>query len=172
MKYIANDAVISECQRYRYTLYRAWGSEQAYLLWVMLNPSTADATRDDATVRKRVGFTARRGFSSLYIVNLFAWRTRHPGELLSAGDPVGPLNNFYLGAHAGSPFCKGIVVAWGSLDFMRRSRVYDRAAQVVDLLRILPQPIACLGKSKSGDPRHPSRIGYDTPLLNFIRGAA
>lgn len=166
---IYRDAVISACGLYRYDLFRSWGKDEKFLLWVMLNPSTADREKDDATIRKCIGFTKRFGYSSLYVVNLFAYRSTRPGELLYVTDPVGWLNDFYLGARAGSPNCAHkIVAAWGSLDFIHKNAAMRaRPSQVLSALNAVPRKVCCLGTSKNGDPRHPSRIGYDVELQPF-----
>ena len=165
--YIRSGAFIPDDDRYRYDLLRMWREDDKHLLWIMLNPSTADATKDDATIRKCVGFTERLGYSALYVVNLFAYRSRHPGELLSVRDPIGPRCDEWIEVRAQTQGCAWrVIAAWGSLDFCPRFR--DRAARVLQLLD--GHKVMCLGTSKSGDPRHPSRIGYDTPLEPFTLG--
>jgi hypothetical protein len=141
----------------------------------MLNPSTADGDTDDATIRKCIAFTNRLGYCSLYVVNLFAWRTARPEELLFVSDPVGPLNDFYLGARAGSDCCAPeIIAAWGSLDFCRaRPTLLQRVPQVMRELGVLPRRVMCLGTTKNGDPRHPYRLHYAAELQPFtLKGTA
>ena len=84
-------ATISACGRYRYELAR--GEGEPSICWIMLNPSTADASRDDPTIRRVIGFSRRWGFATAVVVNLFAWRATRPEELLSVEDPVGPDND-------------------------------------------------------------------------------
>ena len=71
-------AVISDCKRYRYRLWRIWNGSQSRLVFVMLNPSTADGEQDDPTIRKCVGFAERLGYGGIEVVNLFAWRATDP----------------------------------------------------------------------------------------------
>lgn len=89
-------AVISADGLYRYTLERQWCQDPRYVLWLMLNPSTADATKDDATIRRCVGFAKSWGYGGILVGNLYAYRATHPRELKSAADPVGPENDVHL----------------------------------------------------------------------------
>src|ERR1700691_893264 len=66
-------AVFSPCRRYRYALWREWGvlpgmPDKGYVLFVGLNPSTADETRDDATIRRCIAFAQAWGYSGLCMV--------------------------------------------------------------------------------------------------------
>ena len=160
------EAVLSECLRYRYDLYRRWRTGEGYILWVMLNPSTADGKKDDATIRKCRGFTTQLGYGAMHVVNLFAFRSTMPGELLSQPDPVGEHNDYHISLNSHRrPTCKLIIAAWGSLDFIPKKS--PLRARVVRVMELIGPNVQCLGVSKNGDPRHPSRIGYDTPLVPF-----
>jgi len=78
---------------YRYHLWRLWGDREHRCVFVGLNPSTADAARDDPTIRKCAGFAKRWGFGAVDVVNVFAWRSTKPVGILRAADPVGPDND-------------------------------------------------------------------------------
>jgi len=80
------DALISPCSQYRYWLLRRW-SNRPLATFVMLNPSTADANSDDATIRKCMGFADAWGLGGIWVVNLFALRSTNPYGLVS--DEVG-----------------------------------------------------------------------------------
>ena len=97
MKTIATrkQAVLSDCGTYRYRLWRKWGCGSP-LLFVMLNPSTADAEVDDATIRRCLGFADAHGFGELEVVNLYAYRATDPADLKRAGYPVGPDNDAHI----------------------------------------------------------------------------
>jgi len=82
-------------------------------IFVMLNPSTADATRDDATIRKCRQFAFRWGHGTLWVVNLFAYRNRYPSMLLEAEDPVGLENDHYIGELLQDNQDALLVCAWG-----------------------------------------------------------
>lgn len=145
---LASDARVSPCGRYRYTLERRW-SRAARLLWVMLNPSTADAERDDPTIRRCVGFARAWGYGGITVVNLFAWRATDPSELRDVADPVGPENNEVieeaLNAHA------SCVAAWGQTKYAEPLRV----SLVEQLASGAGRALYCLGVNKDGSPKHP-----------------
>lgn len=104
-------AFLSECGVYRYELTRTWGDGDR-LLWIMLNPSTADADLDDPTIRRVIGFSRGFGYSGAIVANLFALRSTDPKALRTHPDPVGPANNAMLAQLARrSPFA---VCAWGA----------------------------------------------------------
>jgi hypothetical protein len=90
-------AVVSPCGTYRYLLTRQLGAGTRLGTFIMLSPSTADAERDDATIRKCVGFARRLGCAGLQIVNLFALRAADPAALRLADDPVGSENAVWIG---------------------------------------------------------------------------
>ena len=101
----ARGAELSGCGRYRYKLWRIWDPDLPPILFVMLNPSTADANSDDRTIRRCVAFAKRDGFGRLLVGNLFAYRTPYPRVLRKAEEPVGDGNDVALVADvvAGRP---------------------------------------------------------------------
>ena len=106
------DAVISECGRYRYSLLREWNAGRPRLCIVMLNPSTADANKDDPTIRRCIGFARRDGYGSIVVVNVAAFRATKPKDMLMAADPVGPENDAAL--WFGAMQSEAVLVAWGT----------------------------------------------------------
>jgi hypothetical protein len=86
----------SHCQRYRYTLWRTWGHANDYVMFVGLNPSTADESQDDPTIRRCVAFAKDWGYSGLCVTNLFAYRSTRPIEMMKAPDPIGMENDRWL----------------------------------------------------------------------------
>lgn len=156
-------ASIDESGRYRYHLWRHFLPGERTILYVMLNPSTADARLDDQTIRRCRSFAVREEFERLEVVNLFAWRATKPRELLDAADPVGPLNDATIAGAAARAHM--IVLAYGSL----RRRWWDRADEVLDLLSPAGtrRPLWTLGSTQDGFPRHPSRLPNDATLELF-----
>lgn len=151
-------ATISECGLFRYTLSRVWQPRAARVLFVLVNPSTADAEIDDQTVRKGVGFAKRWGYGSLVFCNLNAFRARHPKDMKAAVDPVGPENDRFLLAEAER--ADKIVLAWGINGTHR-----GRDQEVIKLLSVgHADKLYHLGLSKGGHPRHPLMLAYSTPL--------
>ena len=148
-------AEISECGTYRYSLRRQW-AEGYQVLFVMLNPSTADALAGDPTIRRCVGFAKSWGFSQLAVANLFALRSTDPHVLMRCGDidPVGPRNDeAIIGLAEESTM---IVAAWGNHGiFLGRSKEVRRILGATSCLYHL-------GLTKSGQPRHPLYLPGDT----------
>lgn len=158
MKYLEAAATLSPCGAYRYTLGRAWGEGET-LVWCMLNPSRADATADDRTLTRCVGFARAWGCGSLVLVNLFALRSTDPAALVAAADPVGPDNDRHLAEQAAG---RRVVCAWGATAAgSRRPTLRDRAGEVLRLLRPAAAELCCLGLSAGGHPLHPLRLPAD-----------
>lgn len=157
---MSRDAIISECGKYRYALSRNWGSGQEFVCFIMLNPSTADAEKDDPTIRRCISFARTWGYSNLEVVNLFAWRTPYPGDFRNVADPVGPDNGGYvLEALTGATV---VIAAWGGLEMAR-----PRAREVVKMTEQIRKPLNCLGVTKSGGPRHPLYVRGDVVLRAY-----
>lgn len=140
---------------YRYNLWRIWDEQLPRVLWVMLNPSTADATKLDPTLCRIMDFSIRWGYGSLEVVNLYAWRSPDPKALLSAADPVGPLNNQHI-AEAAERAAR-IVVAWGA-----HKSTAKRDREVLAMLA--PREVYRLTVTRTGAPGHPLYVPSDTPL--------
>lgn len=145
-------ATISSDQRYRYTLFRRWSEHDARcVLWVMLNPSTADADTDDATIRRCIGFSRSWGYGQLRVVNLFALRATNPAMLEHAGFPVavGPENDEWIQtqlAHASI-----VIAAWG-----HKGGLFGRDRAVQQILTPWRDLVHHLGlTANGGSPRHP-----------------
>ena len=145
--------------RYRYALWRAWDGDAPRVAFLMLNPSTADARRDDPTIRRCIGFARSWGFGSVEVVNLFAYRTPDPEVLRRAPDPVGPENDRYLRRAARR--AQRLIVAWGN-----RGGLLGRDEAVMRLLR-KDGTVHCLGRTQAGHPRHPLYLRKDAKPRRF-----
>lgn len=163
-------AQLSPCSRFRYLLWRQWDVGPS-VLWLMLNPSRADAERDDATVRKCVGFSRRWGYGQLSIVNLFSLVATKPEEIARALDRWRPGDPHPSGGRTAeehiliaSARSHGIVYAWGGCAAPWPFRTYHVTSLVEAARGGRPPPPQCLGYTKHGAPRHPVRLSYATPL--------
>lgn len=156
-------AVISDCGVYRYHLRREISNnpQGASILFIGVNPSTADASRDDATVRKWRGFSERWGFDCFEVANLFAYRATDVNQLATCADPVGPENNDYL--ERSIRFADLVVPCWGSRVKLP-PRLYPRIEEVKKMLRDRTGRVSHFGLTASGDPKHPLMLGYETKL--------
>lgn len=163
-------ASISPCERYRYVLGYRWAAGPL-TVFAMCNPSTADAASDDATTRKCTGFAKRWGSGGWLIINPCALRSRHPGALLEAADPVGPQNLSYVLATLPSERVARVVLGWGSA--MPKQLLKHCDALVTQLRGLAFEAAAagqgyelsCLGTTADGQPRHPLMLAYATPLV-------
>lgn len=154
-------ARISECGRYRYTLTRETGERAGSVLWVMLNPSTADATEDDPTIRKCVGFTKRWGFRHLKVVSLFAWRATDPKMLEVDDDKIIDSENIRAVFKEVSAHDR-VVFAWGG--GLKYAHGNKWVAEFVARTFLDAQ---CLGVNKDGTPKHPLYLSYETELVPY-----
>jgi hypothetical protein len=143
-------AVLSDCGTYRYELRRSWDTHGPWCLWVMLNPSTADAALDDPTLRRCRGFSRSWGYGGIVVVNLYALRAPDPRQLRAHPDPVGDRNDDHI--HAAVLDADVVVCAWGGHRVAAR-----RAGVVTGILRSAGTHLGvhCLGVTTSGAPRHP-----------------
>ena len=138
-------AEISECGRYRYRLTRRWDEIRPAVMFVMLNPSTADACQDDPTISRCIGFARDWGYGELLVGNLFAHRSSDRGALRRSDDPVGPDNDDALLDLAQS--ADRVIAAWGNDGaFMKRNEA---------ALRLLPARFYALKLTQRGHPGHP-----------------
>lgn len=144
-------AVFSEDRQYRYSLSREWLIGDGTLLFLMLNPSTADAIANDPTVTRCIGFAHTWGFQRLLVGNIFALRSTDPAALLTHDDPIGPENDEWLARLVGE--ADQVVVAWGA-----HAAVIDREPVVCELLNAAGADVTCLRKTAGGHPGHPLYI--------------
>jgi len=148
------DAIISECGTYRYLLQRFWDARLETLNFIMLNPSTADANKNDATIRRCMGFARDLGFGSLEVTNLFALRSTDPKALKRTKDPVGPENDEHIISSA--KVCQLTICAWGT-----HGVFHGRGAAVLKLLRDAGITPHALSFAAGGIPKHPLYLPGD-----------
>lgn len=142
----------SPCQHYRYGLSRLWDSQSAAVLFIMLNPSTADELRNDPTVARCETRARQMGFGGVMIANLFAFRATQPRDLKRAKEPKGVLNDQVLQhwvREAGLT-----IAAWGV-----HGAYCQRGAEVA---AHIPADLYHLGLTKHGHPRHPLYVSFET----------
>lgn len=161
-------AIISPCGTYRYRLERDLGGllgNGKTVAWIMVNPSTADATENDPTIRKVIGFSRRLGFGRIVVGNLFAFRATDIKALRAAADPIGP--------EAGDHFrrimdeAETVIVAWGPCSklpkWLRR-----RWCEITGYAQARGITLMCLGTAQDGHPLHPLMLGYERPLIPWV----
>ena len=158
MSFIFKNATFSSCRKYRYSLSRIWDKEKKYVLFIGLNPSTANEEEDDPTIRRCVNYAKNWGYGGFMMVNLFAYRTSLPSNLKKVKYPVGRDNDKYIVKL--SKKADITVAAWGN-----NGNLYRRDKQVLSLV----PKLMCLKINKSGQPAHPLYLKKDLKLTKFAR---
>lgn len=161
---LRSSATFSDCRLYRYELRREWHSKLPPYCAIMLNPSTADATRNDPTVLRQIRRARGLGYGSLIVLNVGAGRNTDPRKWLAMADPIGP-KNF---DHIDSVFCevkqrKGIVVAgWGNHAI---PSAVNRIKMIAKHRGII---LHCLGVTNLGQPLHPLYVSYEIEPMPWV----
>jgi hypothetical protein len=150
---------VADLTAYRYRLTREWDAALPPLGWIMLNPSTADDTRDDPTIRKCVGFAKRNGYGAIRVANIIPARSTDPTALQRIAD-LGIDHPEQAAALRWVWECPEVVTAWG-----RWGHVYQSAVRAAWPQGTWPPAKARhIGLTKDGHPRHPLMVAYSTPL--------
>ena len=145
-------ATFSTDRKYRYSLWRIW-NQQPPCVFILLNPSRADETRDDPTIKRCQGRALRDGWGGIIVVNLFAWQSADPSRLLFVDDPIGQENDEYIRQavrRAGMVIC-----GWGT-----NGMIKDRDTAVLWLVHGEGKPLYALGFNRNGTPKHPLYVRY------------
>ncbi len=147
---IRRSADFSPCRTWRYTLKRVWDYNLPPVLFVLLNPSTADEVQDDPTNRRGIGYAIKWKYGGVTFVNLFAYRTPQPKLLKQAREPVGPDNDKWILKEAEEARKGGkVILAWGVHGAFR-----ERDLEVLELLDTAGIPMWCMGLTQAGHPKH------------------
>lgn len=150
-------ATFSPCRSWRYTLSRVWNDGGTRCVFVMLNPSTADETKNDPTVAKCIRYARGWGHGSLLVLNIFAWRSTDPRVLPTLADPIGPENDEAI--RAGIAGAARVICAWG-----KWGRIHGRGPQVLALIRAAGVTPYALSLNNDGSCAHPLYLpGAATP---------
>lgn len=154
----SGSASFSSCRRYRYALWRRWGSGR-YAMFIGLNPSTADEKLDDPTIRRCRAFAMSWGFDALCMTNLFAYRATEPSDMLAQDDPVGVENDAYLQRLAEDA---GVVVAaWGNHGtHLERNKA---------VMAMIPR-LHALALTRDGHPGHPLYLPAHLSPKQMLQG--
>lgn len=156
-------ATLSPDGRYRYRLWRIWGSGET-MAWIMLNPSTADAEVDDPTIRRCMSFARREGYEGIEVINLYAWRATDPKELADVYQVGGPANAAHWDYVLNNHNIGMIVAAWGA----SRPKVRGEVIRSRALDQWYTGGWYCLGTTKDGSPRHPLYVKGDQAFLPWL----
>ena len=153
---VNKNATFSDCRKYRYALSRTWNGKKKTILFIGLNPSTANEKIDDPTIRRCINYAQNWGYGSLLMVNLFAYRATLPSELKNVKNPIGNDNDLHILEL--SKKADIAVAAWGNEGFLlNRDKVVKK---------LIPN-LMCLKINKSGQPAHPLYQKKDLKLIKY-----
>jgi len=155
---ITSKAVYSECENYRYSLSRIWDPKKENILFIMLNPSTADEIKNDPTVERCERRARMLDYGAFCICNIFAWRETNPANLMAISHPIGDENNSHI--LEASLSANLIVCAWGT-----HGRHLNRDIEVKQLLLEQNHELHHLGLTKNKYPKHPLYIPYSQEII-------
>mgnify|MGYP000558692584 CR=1 FL=1 len=166
---LPRQAILSECGKYRYRLDRSIMSPIGYKIfgYFGINPSTADAEIDDATVRKWRGFTSRNGGCRFVVGNVFAYRATDVRQLKIAEIDVIE-NRQFLSEIIDE--CDVLVPCWGNEDKAPKTLRFE-LIELKSRLARCGKPVLCFGRTQNGSPKHPLMLGYSTPLVPYLLGS-
>jgi hypothetical protein len=157
-----NGAEFSMCGKYRYKLWRIWDDSLPIAMCIGLNPSTANAEKNDATISILKRMLSKLGYGGFYMMNLFAFISSNPNDLLTCADPIGDNNNQLKQVET---ICSDVIACWGS---------FKQAKNRIDEVVVNYPNCKCFGTNKNGTPFHPLALMYNgtqkTPMLiNYER---
>lgn len=153
-------AIFSPCRKWRYHLQHVWDANHANLIWLLLNPSTADEVQNDPTVERCERRARMWGFGGVEVYNIFAYRATDPANMKAQRDPVGVDNDKWMMKFAEKSRQTTAIIGWGE-----HGKHLGRGQFVLDLLREQGAALHALKINASGHPKHPLYIGYkQTPI--------
>lgn len=147
-------AEFSECGKYRYKLWRIWNPLKPKAMCIGLNPSTANANKNDPTITNLMAMLITLGYGGFYMMNLFAWISSKPKDLLTCADPLGENESKLKEVEA---LCDTVIVCWGNFKEAQK-RIYE-------VLPNYPEAM-CFGINKNGTPSHPLAMMYAGTVKN------
>ncbi|MBU0467052.1 MAG: DUF1643 domain-containing protein [Nanoarchaeota archaeon] len=142
---VYSEALFSECEKYRYKLKRKWDNNLPQIMFIGLNPSTADEIKNDPTVSRMINYAKQWGYGSVSVCNVFAFRATFPKDLKNTKELVGRENDKSITEEAQSS--EKIVIAWGN-----HALFMNRNIEMMSLLH--KHELFCIGVNKNGEPKH------------------
>lgn len=159
-------ATFSRCGLYRYELRRVWRPEKRTMVFVGLNPSTADESTDDPTIRRILGFADDWGYGTLVMLNVFAFRSTDPKALHDRAarrrEVIGPENDATIRSTFAAHRRDKLVIGWGA-----HGLLLDRGRDVAAMASSLHARPECLGLTQSGQPKHPLYLAASTKPVRY-----
>lgn len=155
-------AVFSPCRKWRYHLQHIWDESQPNLIWMMLNPSTADELKNDPTVERCEQRARMWGFGGVEVFNIFGYRATDPADMKAYIDPVGPDNDDWMIDFAKKSQNTKAIIGWGE-----HGKHRGRGEAVLNIIKQHDGRVNALKINASGHPKHPLYIGYKQKAAPF-----
>lgn len=153
-------AVFSSCEKYRYALWRSFGSlfdePTSDFVVIGLNPSTATESLDDPTIRRCIGFAKRFGCTRYVMLNAYGFRATDPRDMMRADNPIGAHNDSVIAEYVNK--ARHVVAAWG---------VHCEQSRANRIAEIVGARLECFGLNSGGSPKHPLYLRADSALVRW-----
>jgi len=149
-------AIFSNCRRFRYLLWRIWDKQKPMVMFIGLNPSTANEQYDHPTIKSVCRIAMHNGYGGVYMANCFPFISTDPAQLKIHG--ASAINDLHLINYG--PKCKDVVFAWGSFPIVKE------LGRDIQLMHWFPNAKA-LHINKNGTPKHPLYCKSTTQLVPF-----
>lgn len=146
-----SEASISSDKKYRWWLFRQWSYHKPLIIWVMMNPSTADHTKNDPTIMKIMRYSQRWGYGAVLVLNLYAYRASRPENMpADEQERVGHRNDWWIKTvfHHAVERQVPVICAWGA-------KHKERGCEVRRIAADLGLPLLGLEVALNGEPKHP-----------------
>ena len=151
-------AEFSECGLYRYKLWRIWDESLPLVMYIGLNPSTANETSNDNTITKLCKISRHNGYGGFYMMNCYTYIATKPEKLIIDLD-TNNKNNWLLKMIYES-HCKDVVFAWGNFPIVVQN------GRDKEMIAMFPKAL-CLKINKNGSPKHPLYCKDDSVLIPY-----
>jgi hypothetical protein len=156
-------AKFSECRNYRYALWRIWDDSKPLVMFIGLNPSTANESGDDPTIRRVRAISKNLGYGGVYMMNCFPFVSTDPDALRDYDKTISQQHHFMVNNRELKEVaekCRDIVFAWGNF------KVVKDLGRDIELIRVF-QDAKALHINKNGSPKHPLYCKTDIQPVQF-----
>lgn len=161
-----NGAEFSDCRKYRYALWRIWDESKPLVMFIGLNPSTANEVDNDPTIKSVCRIANNNGYGGIYMMNCFPIISANPNILDIYKKPVWDENEYNKYGTNNLKIteigykCKDIVFAWGNF------KIVKETYREIEFSKMFPNAV-CLHINKNGSPKHPLYCKSDTQFINW-----
>ena len=151
-------AAFDQHRAYRFILWRFW-NDSPRVLFIGLNPSTANEINNDPTIRRCIGFAQKWGYGGMYFCNLYSFVSTEP-KLLSSVEAIHSAN--IPAITMADSLSVLTVVAWGD-----GVELVENGKSVAEHIKKLIEPSRCFGLTQKGNPKHPLYLPGDAELVEY-----